>query len=104
MLTIIPDLLSPSDRKRIVSRLAEAAYVDGKSTARGRAREVKQNLQLDKKQFDEGAALAKEIQDALKAHPEFKRAVRPPPYPPAPVQPLPARHAVWTARGQSPDG
>ncbi|MEJ1995532.1 MAG: Fe2+-dependent dioxygenase [Limibacillus sp.] len=77
MLTIIPDLLSPSDRKRIVSRLAEAAYVDGKSTARGRAREVKQNLQLDKKQFDEGAALAKEIQDALKAHPEFKRAVRP---------------------------
>ena len=77
MLTIIPDLLSPPDRKRIAAQLSQGAFVDGKTTARGRARDVKDNLQLDKKQFPEGVALAREVQEALKAHPDFQRAVRP---------------------------
>jgi PKHD-type hydroxylase len=77
MLTIIPDLLTPPEVKRITGQLAQGAFVDGKSTASGRARDVKENLQLDKKLSPEGLALAKEIQTALGKSKEFQRAVRP---------------------------
>ena len=77
MLTIIPNLFTPPEVKRITAQLSGAAFVDGKSTASGRAKEVKENLQLDKKLSPEGLALAREVRDALKGNKAFQRAVRP---------------------------
>lgn len=77
MLTIIPDLLTPPEVRRITNGMQAAQFVDGKTTASGRARALKENLQLDKQQSPEGKALAKLVKERLLANSTFQRNVRP---------------------------
>lgn len=49
MLIVIPDLLSQSDVKSLRDGLAEATFVDGRETASGKAKDIKNNLQTSGK-------------------------------------------------------
>ena len=70
----IPDLLSTEAVADLCDRLQSTALVDGKSTAGWHAKAVKQNQQLDTEQ---AKPLAREVRQALLAHPLFQAAALP---------------------------
>jgi PKHD-type hydroxylase len=76
MLLCIANVLSSDELDFILSKLASAEFVDGKTTAGWHARLVKHNTQLNA-----GAAVAPEVKNlvmtALQRNPLFQMAVRP---------------------------
>jgi PKHD-type hydroxylase len=76
MILELPRLLPDELVREIATALAAAPFDDGKLTARGRARDVKNNLQLD---YDHPEALrfGPKIIEALRAHRTVKDAVLP---------------------------
>jgi PKHD-type hydroxylase len=73
----IPGLLKKEELDAIDEIFAEASFIDGKATASMAAREVKNNLQLDKQQGIFGETLEKIISEALNSSPLFNAAVMP---------------------------
>ena len=73
MLFQIPDVLSADELRDVRSQLAQAEFVDGKTTAGWYAQQVKNNQQLA------GAhpSLESRVKTALSQHPLFQVAVRP---------------------------
>lgn len=74
MLFQIPSVLSPEELSQIQQKLAQADFIDGKTTAGWYAKQVKHNQQL---QHSAGRELEATIKTALIRHPLFQTAVRP---------------------------
>jgi PKHD-type hydroxylase len=76
MLLCIDQVLTPQELEQTMSKLADAKFVDGKSTAGWHAQQVKNNLQLPT-----DSPIAQELQNlvfqALLRNPLFQMAVRP---------------------------
>lgn len=49
MFVVIPDVLTPAQIAAIRANLSDDDFIDGKKTAGGRARDIKNNLQTDRK-------------------------------------------------------
>jgi PKHD-type hydroxylase len=77
VITCLPDVLSPAERETIVKLVAEAAFVPGRATAMGPARERKENLQLDRARCPEVGRVDRLLVNALCRVPEFNRAALP---------------------------
>ncbi len=77
MLYQIADILTPTECHAIVDALAaDDLWRDGKSTAKGAARQAKHNLQADPKAAAVKGVLAK-VEKALRANAVFKAAAQP---------------------------
>ncbi len=76
MIVEIENVLTAEELESLASMLAEAEFVDGKATAGWHAKQVKQNLQMQKK-APQAADLKKLVESALKRHPLFNAVVRP---------------------------
>jgi PKHD-type hydroxylase len=76
MLVVIPDVLSTSEIKQIRDRLVPEDFLDGALTAGGRAKEVKKNLQTDRKS-DRMGEIQATILAALDRNPVFKTVAAP---------------------------
>ena len=76
MLVVIPDVLSAAEIKDIRSRLQPEDFLDGKLTSAGRAREVKNNLQTDRKSERMGD-IQRMIMAALDRNSVFKTVAAP---------------------------
>ncbi|MEZ5892269.1 MAG: Fe2+-dependent dioxygenase [Parvularculaceae bacterium] len=77
MLLQIPDILTPPECAAIAAAIAqETLWRDGRDTAQGAARSVKENLQADRSAPSVKGALAK-IEAALGAHDVFSAAAQP---------------------------
>lgn len=74
MIRIIKQVLSPDEVTRVVAELGAAAYYDGKRTANGMARAVKNNQQLDEQRH---AELLGGIRQKILEHNEFRLYARP---------------------------
>lgn len=74
MLFQIPDVLSTEELSQLQQDLAQADFVDGKTTAGWYAKQVKHNQQLKR---SAGQELETTVKAALKRHPLFQAAVRP---------------------------
>ena len=61
MLLHVPGILSPEALQKVDSMLPSLKFIDGRSTATGAAKEVKNNLQVSK--------------DAHNAHPELQQLI-----------------------------
>jgi PKHD-type hydroxylase len=64
-------VLTPDELTQVLSELSQATFVDGKATASGAAREVKQNLQAERSGA-EWAALDEIVFSALRRNQEFQ--------------------------------
>ncbi|HYH38815.1 MAG TPA: Fe2+-dependent dioxygenase [Azospirillum sp.] len=76
MILCIADLLPPGEVQALAEALAEAPFVDGRSTAGWHARLVKENLQLsstDRRMTE----LRAHLTDTVRRHELFELAVRP---------------------------
>lgn len=98
MLAIIPDVLSPESLVTINAALKDAPFEPGKATAKGRAIDIKHNLQLSP-QAPSAAALHQQIVGALSANPQFQNLVFPGRYMP----PLIARYLPGMGYGRHVD-
>ena len=76
MLVVIPDVLTESEIKQIRDRLVPEDFLDGTLTASGRAREVKKNLQTDRKS-DRMSEIQQLLLDALDRNSVFKTVAAP---------------------------
>jgi PKHD-type hydroxylase len=76
MLVVIPDVLSATEIKQIRDRLQPEDFLDGALTAGGRAKEVKKNLQTDRKS-DRMSEIQTAILAALDRNPVFKTVAAP---------------------------
>ncbi len=74
MLFQIPDVLSAAELGQLQQALAQAEFVDGKTTAGWYAKQVKHNQQL---KHSAGQALEAIVKTALNRNPLFQTAVRP---------------------------
>lgn len=77
MTTCVPEVLAPEQCEAVTKLMAEAAFVPGRATAIGPARERKHNLQLDRARCPELARIDRLLVDALCRFPEFNRAALP---------------------------
>jgi PKHD-type hydroxylase len=75
--TCLPDVLTPAERESIAKLMAEAAFVPGRATAIGPAKERKHNLQIDRARCSEIGRIDRLVVDALCRIPEFNRASLP---------------------------
>ena len=73
----IPGLLTPEELEAIDAVIASASFVDGKMTAGRGARNVKENLQLDKKSTEDGQKIEGTVVGAILRHPLVRSAVLP---------------------------
>ncbi len=76
MLVVIPDVLSPAQVKQIRDQLQPEDFLDGTLTAGGRAKDVKKNLQTDRKS-DRMGEIQKTILAALNANSVFRTVAAP---------------------------
>jgi PKHD-type hydroxylase len=76
MILCIGEVLTPNELQGIAAKLAQAAFVDGKTTAGWHAQTVKHNRQLPQ-DAPELKPLRQLILAALQRHPLFQIAVRP---------------------------
>ena len=74
MLFQIPDVLSGDELEQLRTALAQAEFVDGKTTAGWYAKQVKHNQQLKR---GTASTLESTVKAALTHHPLFQVAVRP---------------------------
>ena len=78
MLAHLANVLSPAELKRIETLLDASAFRDGSASARGGAKEAKQNLEY---RYGDNPARDKElgalVVQALGRHPEFMEVARP---------------------------
>ena len=76
MLIVIRNVLKPEELTEILGHLSAGSFVDGKLTAGGRAKRVKENLQLER-----GTEGSKQLEDmvlnALRRNAAFQSAVMP---------------------------
>ncbi len=76
MLIVIRNVLKPEELTEILDHLSAGSFVDGKLTAGGRAKRVKENLQLER-----GTEGSKQLEDmvlnALRRNAAFQSAVMP---------------------------
>jgi PKHD-type hydroxylase len=93
--TCLPDVLTPAERESIAKLMAEAAFVPGRATAIGPAKERKHNLQIDRARCSEIGRIDRLVVDALCRIPEFNRASLPRRFSP----PLYARYEPGMAYG-----
>jgi PKHD-type hydroxylase len=73
-LFLIRNVLPKDLRQRILSKLDDSVFVDGKTTAQGMAENVKSNEQVDLKRLPGVTDL---IMDAIGSHPEFNYLTMP---------------------------
>lgn len=76
MLVVIPDVLTAAEVKQIREQLREEDFLDGRLTAAGRARDVKNNLQTDRKS-DRMSEIQKAILAAFDRNGVFKTVAAP---------------------------
>jgi PKHD-type hydroxylase len=76
MLRIIPGLIKPSEVKEIVDDLETADFIDGSATAGRKARQVKNNLQLEEGTAEQQKLSAMVFQ-AIQGHSEIGKATMP---------------------------
>jgi PKHD-type hydroxylase len=76
MILILDDILTPAELTSLNNTLAEANFVDGKTTAGWHAKLVKHNTQLDK-QSEHLPSLQEIVKTALNRHGVLQMAVRP---------------------------
>jgi len=76
LLICIPDVLTDSDIQALRGGLADVEFVDGKETASGQAQDVKNNLQVSKKD-PKLELLRKLVFDRLNKNEMFSSSVRP---------------------------
>jgi PKHD-type hydroxylase len=76
MIVEVENVLTTEELESILSTLAKAEFIDGKATAGWHAKQVKQNLQMQRS-APEAADLRKQVELALKRHPLFNAVARP---------------------------
>lgn len=76
MFVIIPDILTADEIASLKATLREEDFLDGRATASGRAREVKRNLQTDRKS-ERMAEAQRVILGALARNSTFQAAAAP---------------------------
>jgi PKHD-type hydroxylase len=76
MIVEVENVLTTEELESMISTLAKAEFIDGKATAGWHAKQVKQNLQMQRS-APEAADLRKQVESALKRHPLFNAVARP---------------------------
>jgi PKHD-type hydroxylase len=94
----LPGVLTPAEVSELQQRAARAAWLDGRSTAAGEARDAKRNEQVDENSED-GRAIAALTMQALSRNAMFAQAAFP-----ARVTPLMNRYAPGMTYGMHVDG
>lgn len=74
MMYVLHDVLDKESVKKVQQELATGTFRDGRETAFGMARKVKNNLQLD---WDKHGVLFEQLRKVLLAHPEIRRLAMP---------------------------
>lgn len=77
MIACIPNVLDKKQLRDIRAIIDRADFVDGRTTAQGRAQRVKQNEQIDKKDSDGTRGLDGIVIGALRKNPEFQQVAVP---------------------------
>ncbi|PZD72664.1 PKHD-type hydroxylase [Acaryochloris thomasi RCC1774] len=76
MIVEVENVLASEELEYLTSALSKAQFVDGKITAGWHAKQVKQNLQMQRN-APEAADLRQVVESALRRHPLFSAVVRP---------------------------